>query len=278
MFIKDDNGLIFMKSINVYAFPCGRRRSTLIDIDSNPETVSDKYYLPFDPEARLNTEANNRKRSGLNGFKQNFISSWSTTGELSIVIAGYLFKLTTGYTGDTAVADFGNKLASVIADAESTKIFANIKLADLILMSANSTSGIPETVTQILRDQKAKDEPAASLDWPAVDADITKADSYYFYGLSFSSTEKTKDGFVSLQLLDKVNNSWVIHEASRLPKIDHGDTPGSVVIPGDLYVEDNVTANTYIINSEKNGNISMVGLKVAEDPDADTYQLQFFTK
>ena len=62
----------FVKSLNVQAFPCGRRRS-----DSN-------QVIPFDPEARLNTEANNRKHSGINGYTQTFLKSdWNTGTESS---------------------------------------------------------------------------------------------------------------------------------------------------------------------------------------------------
>ena len=101
MFVKNnDNRLVFIKSKNVNVFPCGRRRSNLIDADGSTLTVNDRYYIPFDPEARLNTEANNRKHSGLNGFRQSYIYDWSYTassGVLSLVIEGYLFNIILDY-------------------------------------------------------------------------------------------------------------------------------------------------------------------------------------
>jgi hypothetical protein len=55
---NDDSGqkLAFINSLNVQAFPCGRRRSEQIT------SADDKYYIPYDPEARLNTEKNNSNR------------------------------------------------------------------------------------------------------------------------------------------------------------------------------------------------------------------------
>ena len=79
MFVRssDNANLIFIKSRYIKAFPCSRRRSNLtIDTDGNENSVLDKYYIPFDPEARLNTEANNRKHSALNGYKQDYLREW----------------------------------------------------------------------------------------------------------------------------------------------------------------------------------------------------------
>ena len=280
MFIRDVNGLTFIKSTKINVFPCGRRRSVLIDADNDDNTVSDRYYLPFDPEARLNTEANNRKHSGLNGFKPNYINYWNTDGILSFVIAGYVFTIDTGYEDTVSVQNFGTVLAAALwpSGETGTAIYANIKTADMTLMSANG-SNLPDAITEILRDQSAHDEPSESLDLLADNEDPKDANSYYFYGLSFSGEAQKGDGFKSLQLLDPVDGAWVIHEAARLPKIDHGDTPGSVYIPGDLYVDGSVTANNFYIDSKDNGNISMVGLKVEETAaGSGVYQLKFYTK
>ena len=90
MFVKNKNGLVFIKSKNINAFPCGRRRGII-----NKESAAD-VYIPFDPEARLNTEANNRKHSSINGFKQSYLK-WTNDGTLLLVIEGYLFNITLTY-------------------------------------------------------------------------------------------------------------------------------------------------------------------------------------
>ena len=88
MFHKDTaNNLVFIESSYIKVFPCGCRKSELV------ETGATKQYIPIDPEARLNTEANNRKHSGLNGYKQEYLNYWNTNGELSLVLAGYLFNI-----------------------------------------------------------------------------------------------------------------------------------------------------------------------------------------
>ena len=52
---ENDIDLTFIKSTCIQAYPCGRRRIP----DQTAETAG--FRIPFDPEARLNTEANNRK-------------------------------------------------------------------------------------------------------------------------------------------------------------------------------------------------------------------------
>lgn len=239
MFIKNnDNGLVFIKSKNINAFPCARRRSNLIDTDGNDDTVSDRYYIPFDPEARLNTEANNRRHSGLNGFKQNYLLNWvseSGTGSLSLVLAGYLFniKLDYGYTTPDA---FGALLESGNYLGTSDSIYATIKLAKVKFFSGTTT--VPEAATEILRDQVLNDEPATCLDFLVNGADKERADSYYFSGLSFSSEDlnNPETGIISLQILAKDSTGWHIHNPSKLPNIDHGDTIDSIKINGDLSI------------------------------------------
>ena len=68
--------LCFVKSLDISVYPCGRRNSTIIE--QNPNTRLDDYYYPFDPEARLNTEYNNRHITGINGFTHTFIKNWRT--------------------------------------------------------------------------------------------------------------------------------------------------------------------------------------------------------
>ena len=291
MFIRDsDNGLVFIKSTNIKVFPCGRRRSELVDTDGSNNTVSDKYYIPFDPEARLNTEANNRKHSGLNGFKSDYIKSWTSDGLLSIVLAGYLFQIITDYTSD---ASFGSNVADKLGISNGS-IFVNIRLAEVEFFAG--AANVPSANTEILCDQSTSAEPRECLDLFRVtdgaSNDKTKLDSYYFYGLSFSAEKITGDGWVSLQLLDYESNtaSWAIHEAARLPKIDHGDTKNSVKISGSLTV-DHVKDDEGNIITE--GNVSVAGyvdanaVKIKDGNNESAYavtlkvvnnQLQFWTR
>ena len=192
MFIKDiqinNNGLVFIKSNAIKAFPCGRRRSGLVDADNNNDTVGDRYYIPFDPEARLNTEANNRKHSGLNGYKNTYLNSWNSSGDVSLVIAGYLFDIASSYHSDAisdSITKFGKAVAGKLGGAVDN-IFVNIKLANMTFFAGSKTT--PAAATEILRDQTISVQPLECLDQLyGPNADRDKPDSYYFYGLSFSS-------------------------------------------------------------------------------------------
>lgn len=244
MFVGYNNMVAFIRSKYINVFPSGRRKSTLIDTG----TVNNNYYIPFDPEARLNTEANNRKHSGLNGYKQSFLNDWNSD-ILSLVLNGYLFniELEDIYKDKDT---FAKKLAEVIG-AEN-EIWVNIKLANIKFFS----DGVNEANTEILRDQQPNAEPAASLDILITGEDSKDHNNYYFSGLSFSkqkldtlpgaisSTGVALDnsGIKSLLLLTKDSNGkWSVCESSRLPKIDHGDTKDSVRLPGDLQIDGNLS-------------------------------------
>lgn len=228
MFVKPntDTELIFIKSKYINVFPCGRRRSELVDADNNNNTVSDQYYIPFDPEARLNTEANNRKHSGLNGFTQSFLNKCWEDGKnlyISLVLNGYLFDITAPYTAlaaqlegttvlskgkdpfsyvkDDPVNALGDALVEIFVKAaensnnantatkvnEATALYANIKLADVSFFSGSSLVDLGTHSTEILRDHSTEnDSPAVCLDMLISGKDKRKGDSYYFSGLSFS--------------------------------------------------------------------------------------------
>ncbi len=297
MFIKDvinNNGLVFIKSNNIKAFPCGRRRA-IVDSDNNNNTVSDKYYIPFDPEARLNTEANNRKHSGLNGFKQSYLmdTSFIAGGKssISMVIAGYLFNIEIDSSTSTidSVADFGTAIAAALEleHNEPSSIFANIKLANMKFF--DGATDVPAATTEILRDQTTNEAPLVCLDiLYDPNEDKEDPDNYYFYGLSFSKdnleNKEPNNSWVSLQLLDYKNGTWVSHEASNLPKIEHGDEKDSVIIPGNLtvnnnlYVKNNITADgdiiaeTVMVKDGEGNNAYATTLKVVNK------QLQFWTR
>jgi hypothetical protein len=208
---KNDNIILtFLKSLNVQAFPCGRRRSNLVEVDNDGDRTPDtSYYIPFDPEAKLNTEANNRKHSGLNGYTQTYVKGLNSD-VFSIVLAGYLFDIKAGNT----YSDIGNSIATALRnfyvaenlgtsyeseEAEetdrarlendfdkNTKLYANIKLEDIQLLT-----GFQEYTTSVLRDQNGDGIPSVYLDICTAEGNASLADSYYFSGLSFSTTPLT---------------------------------------------------------------------------------------
>lgn len=297
-----NNGLAYLDSLNVKVFPSGRRKSELLD-ESTQGGQSKKQYIPIDPEARLNTEANQRKHSGLNGYKQSYILNW-TEEAISVVLAGYLFniKLSSSYYGKQSAQNIGTYLAD---GTEADKIFINILTEDVTFFnSVDDSSDEDSTVgTEILRDQAFNKDPATCLDQLKTGyTDTNKAASFYFSGLSFSTEplEKIKTGIAdyqhleSLQILTKdTDGDWHIHEPSRLPKIDHGETKNSVEISGnltikhkrddegdiethgDLEVEGNITADGTLTASEVIiGDMKAITLEVAE-VSTDKWQLRF---
>lgn len=270
--------LVFIKSTNIQAYPCGRRRSSL---------VSDGSRIPFDPEARLNTEANNRKHSGLNGFTQTYLKNWDEANKLlSLSLAGYLFNITLPETYlsvtdpaaenyGTSEDKFGKTIVTKIEDDTATKIYANILIEDAQLFS-----GFQDYFTGILRDQVNTygKLPEDSLDLLAQGLEQNEYNSYYFSGLSFSTkpltaiagdtteyttyheksysfdrddnvrTRDVKQTFVSLCILEKSGSTWKIHEPARLPFIEHDTLEDSIVVGEtrvrrNLKVEQNATIN-----------------------------------
>lgn len=245
--------LAFIKSLNVQAFPCGRRRANL---SGTAETG--KAYIPFDPEARLNTEANNRQHSGLNGFTQTYLERWENN-MLALSLAGYLFKIKLEDKYITP-GEFGKALYEVLGkDPDATSIYANIRISSTPLFSAD----FAEYHTSVLRNQTASAAPLDAIDVLSTQSTAKRAEeNYYFAGLSFStrpitveedsnvsdktaysptrSTYVKEDNeaqlLVSLRILDlNKNNSteesnwlWQIHEPARLPRVEHGDEAGSV--------------------------------------------------
>lgn len=214
--------LTFPRSTKVRVYPCGRRRSNLIDTDGNPDTVNDRYYIPFDPEARLNTEFNNRRYSSTNGFTQSYINNNTNENDLSFTIDGYNFivdlreYLEPNKSIDTINAFGADVITSLKLKYEnennpqaaatiekSSKIYANIKLEDTPLYV--STEDTLEYNTWILRNQSVsaitdKNTNASStldmLSEPArnnLSKKSNLSEAYYFSGLSFSISPITEN-------------------------------------------------------------------------------------
>ncbi len=205
--------LCFVKSLDISVYPCGRRNSTIIE--QNPNTRLDDYYYPFDPEARLNTEYNNRHITGINGFTHTFIKNWRTfedsgpetsaeRANLEIVLGGYSFRIPECTSPD----DFGKAFKNFIfndvyknTDAKnipninkSNKIYANIRLEKVPLYSSLNALSI-DVSTWILRNQSDTVQAEPSLDrlintaTPNSKKDESEATAnYYFSGLSFTAT------------------------------------------------------------------------------------------
>ena len=242
--------LTFAKSLNVQAFPCGRRRSELVET-ADPK---DKYYIPFDPEARLNTEVNNRRHASINGFTNSFVQGFDVDKAcLNFVLAGYSFSVT-GLTD--GLAQFCSSIINRIGSTaqNSTKIYANIKLEETPLYK-NETEGMAYD-TWVLRNQSPTQQALLTLDIArtGTGVDVRNVDDYYFSGLSFSVAPITEDDTttVSTKFLEENHNNkgnpaqqefsicilqretttseWKIYEAAKLPRVEHGATEDSIEV------------------------------------------------
>ena len=252
--------LTFVASGNIKAYPCGRRRSTQIDRDNNDTTTTDRYYIPFDPEARLNTEANALKHSGINGYTQTYIKQFNDNDSnlFELALGGYLFSIDlSGKDADgnpvsySSVDSFVQKLLETLeADSTVDSIFANILIEDVHLYS-----GFQEYYTGILREQYniVDAKPEASLDLCKTSGDTANPDHYYFSGLSFSvaplaadidddaayrvkpvfverSSSTVQQTYITLRLFKKYDAVWQLYQQALLPKISHGEDENSVNI------------------------------------------------
>lgn len=287
--------LVFAGSKYVKAFPCGRRRA--YETDNTP--------VPFDPEAKLNTELNNRKIVGTSGFANSFYNGqeWSTS-TLKLVIGGYSFELDLN-SDNSALNDFCNNIAKKIYfaehNAEATvtqlkdfiknynNLFVNIKLAKVKLYES-AEDGL-DSYTWMLKNQ-SNDDNISWLDLPETANGSTEVDNFYFSGLSFSlspvvdtqidsnetlyhayDSDSTQQNF-SFKLFIYSNNSWKLNPFALLPKITHGDSVDSVQITelqtGSAYISEKV-AGTLV-------KTSIPSLKVSYQStttDGDVYRLQF---
>lgn len=131
--------------------------------------------IPFDPEARLNTEKNIITHSALPANKS-YIISWDNA-VLKCIIGGYYFTL------NIAEADMGN-----IGETR----FANVKLVDAILASPKTTKILGSWV---LSDGNVLDTPPS------------EGAAYIFGGLYFSATADNSVGAYSLAITDSTGHA-----------------------------------------------------------------------
>ena len=198
--------LSFLKSLAVSAYPCGRRRG-------QPDPDKSDNFIPFDPEARLNTEANARKYSSLNGYSQSYILDWSEENKKAIIVlGGYYFEISSddlanANTFGTKLIDaqksfFGTETSSLqyYQIEHANKIYANIRIEQAPLF-VDTTRQLSYT-TGILKNQTGSTKGStAAIDVIVDGADTSQAiyndANYYFSGLSFSIspiTNPTDDG------------------------------------------------------------------------------------
>lgn len=314
----EDNSILlaFVKSVNVQAYPCGRRRSVPIDKDNAAVTTIDQYHIPFDPEARLSTERNSRRHSSVNGFNSSFLKAWDVENEkLSLSLDGYVFDIdlrVKDKEDPTAYFDVNNFCSNLVellntADADAivplesraNKIYANIRLEEVPLYEGT----FKDYNTWVLRNQSGTSEAAPQLDLVAtlnnegVTADRSKPDNFYFSGLSFSIDPITEEinktrsekylksasgrnqKVISLWLFKKnAEGIWIINPQAKLPNIEHGNTEDSVKI-NDLQVT-SVTAGGVQLVGTNSANkpiiIGRVPALVATRTGSNTYKLQFY--
>jgi hypothetical protein len=218
--------LTFIKSLNVKAYPCGRRRSE----EKTEGGTTTGAYIPFDPEARLNTEANNRKHSSTNGYTQTYIRKWDNEN-LSLVLDGYLFdiKLDSNHNSENK---FGSAIIGSINNyytkqninssaSDANKIYANIRIQEVPLYD-----GFTTYYTEVLRNQSSTTNPSTTLDLLVNDnvTNISDSNNYYFSGLSFSTEPlslpdlSSRQRVVSLCILEKkeVEGKWQLYNPSLL--------------------------------------------------------------
>lgn len=237
----NDKDYAFMRSASVNAFPCSARRSF------SQSAGADEIIIPFDPEARLNTEANNRRHTSLNGFSTSYIkdfidnSALDTDSHLVFVINGYYFDISL-LEGYKTIAEFGTAIAGQIN--ATTKIFANISLSETTLIQGNANT--EEYSTDILCSIPAGYHGStAYLDIYSGSGSQSDKGNYYFSGLAFSKESLEETSAVtksySLCILEKVGGVWQLCNKSKLPNIRAGEEDGEVIM--DTLVVDQVLIN-----------------------------------
>ncbi len=281
--------LVFVGSKYVKAFPSGRRRAL--------KDAANNLYIPFDQEAKLNTEFNNRKHTSLNGLASSFYNgkSWSTDA-LKVVIGGYSFDISLNEDHNSinnfcrgilntisTYKELNSTTENIDAVAEDGAIYVNIKLEKTPLYE--STDAALDCDTWVLRNQSSADA-ISYLDIAAVD-NPTTSDNYYFSGLSFSrkpvaTTPNGTDRFfketsgsgtvqqdysLKLFVYNTTSKNWSINPKVMLPEIEHGDTEHSIKL------------NELFVNSIKQGSNKLVvpTLEVLVHPSTGERRLRFRT-
>lgn len=278
--------ITFPASIDVQAFPCARRRSIQLTI------AQTQQMWPFDPEARLNTERNNRRHTGINGYRDSYINKININkptatapasgqeqklGECDFTLAGYNFKLSLFENSlppafnrtrvESGIDLLGQLILGGLALEESiansaNKLYANIVLEEQMLYTGDPTNATTKKLSasswllgrQIIQANSSETalDLLRSVATGEKDTELIKDPAnFYFSALSFSKEKITPSStiedingvsiasvelngknliVVSMNILQKSNNQWVINQRALLPDIRHGSTVDSVEV------------------------------------------------
>ena len=149
--------------------------------------------MTFDPEARLNTEANFIVPK-MSGNKASYIVKY-TTNTISFVLGGYYFEI--------------NNLTDYALNGK----YLNIKLRDITIAENQAASNKDsERKTSLLDTWEADNNNDHILD--SLESNI-----YYFSGLKMSSISPETTAYASIKLFDDEGN---INQEAILVDLDHG--------------------------------------------------------
>lgn len=233
--LLEENNRVFFPSTNINIFPCSRRGQYTEELNEKRK-ITPKYY---DPEARLNTERTNRLHTAINGFKDDFIVSY-TANKLIFVLKGYYIEIK-----DFRPSDIAEALGIGVS-----QIYAHLSLHSGISLN------VEDYYTEILYRQSTEKADLLYLDvaYTAPDEEEKPVTKDFFVGVSFTANESAKetvtDGvgeaipyFLPLFSLFSYSDTkvWQLVQTSLLPKIEHGEEEDLVKIPGDLLVDRNLT-------------------------------------
>ena len=225
-----ENNRVFFPSTNINIFPCSRRGQYEEELNKELK-LTPEYY---DPEARLNTERTNRLHTAVNGFTDSFIVSY-TNDKLIFVLKGYYIE----------VKDFSpSYIASALGEG-TNQIYAHLSLHTGISLNVESYT------TEILYRQSTEDTKIKYLDvsYPDTATNGQPVNKDFFVGVSFTASddEEKFEGTVAegkgeaipyfLPLFSKDGAQWQLIQTSLLPKIEHGETEGSIKVKGAFTVE-----------------------------------------
>lgn len=189
----------FVNSTLLKAYPCGRRRGVSSD--------NENQYIPFDPEARLNTELNNRSGTSINGYKNSYLKSYIAGKEFTISIDGYNFTINMENSGleDTVDALIGD--TGLVVEGQ-TAIYANILIQRSPIFADSAVGNLKQYYTYLLKTQTGDDNAALDLFKNTEEGGVSdpaeefkSIDNYYFSGLSFS-TSNMANGWAGPNVLD----------------------------------------------------------------------------
>jgi hypothetical protein len=151
----------------------------------------------FDPEARLNTEANFIGPK-INGNKASYIVNYNT-GTIKFVLGGYYFEINN------------------LTDYNLSDKYLNIKLREVTIAENQNTDNVDSERKTALLDTWEEDNSDHVLDFSV---SLDSGDPvYYFSGLKISTISPESTAYASIKLFDTDGN---INQEAVLVDLDHG--------------------------------------------------------